>query len=162
MARQRCGAANMCELDDDEAFDFDYDEEVAEWEEGEIREEEDPGSADGPTEVRQVLVRSRGFKKVARPLGAQGKARQSNGGRPKEEACMALLHQKGHMPIRLEILLPWLRIYPDSDKACMLEWGFREGFRMGYQGPRGRRWADSLRSAIEQPQVVRGKRSVAW
>ncbi|KAJ1085508.1 hypothetical protein NDU88_005640 [Pleurodeles waltl] len=82
---------------------------------------------------------------------------QNNGGRPEGGAHKAVLRQRGPTPVRLEFLLPWLHSYPDADKACQLEWGFREGFRVGYQGPRYRRWADNLRSAKEQPQVVHDK-----
>ncbi|KAJ1200350.1 hypothetical protein NDU88_004174 [Pleurodeles waltl] len=84
-------------------------------------------------------------------------AQRNSGGLLEGEGHMALLRQKGPTPVRLEFLRPWLHIYPDRDKARLLEWGFREGFRLGYQGPRHRRWADNLRSAKEHPQIVRDK-----
>ncbi|KAJ1217749.1 hypothetical protein NDU88_005339 [Pleurodeles waltl] len=79
---------------------------------------------------------------------------QNSGERQGVEGAKALLHQRAPTPIRLEALLHWLRVYPDTDTVLKLEWGFREGFRVGYQGPRHRRWVENLQSAKVMPEVV--------
>ncbi|KAJ1157610.1 hypothetical protein NDU88_010315 [Pleurodeles waltl] len=138
---------------------------------------------EGPAGGRQAMLRGRTLKRVPRNLGENvgehsaglnmiapsagaviqssnvppSPSPQSSGERQEGGDHMALLHQRGPTPVRLEVLLPWLRIYPEADKARLLEWGFLEGFRIGYQGPRERRWADNLRSAKERPQVVHDK-----
>ncbi|XP_078520162.1 uncharacterized protein LOC144784925 [Lissotriton helveticus] len=56
-----------------------------------------------------------------------------------------------------EVLDLWLVDYPDFEAAKILSWGFKIGFRIGYQGPRVGRWSDNLKSAKESPHVVRKK-----
>ncbi|XP_078503741.1 uncharacterized protein LOC144762432 [Lissotriton helveticus] len=58
---------------------------------------------------------------------------------------------------RQEVLDLWLVDYPDFEAAKILSWGFKIGFRIGYQGPRVGRWSDNLKSAKESPHVVRKK-----
>ena len=51
----------------------------------------------------------------------------------------------------------WLKAYSDQEAAELLRQGFEKGFRLGYQGPRVRRWADNLKSTNAHWDIVQGK-----
>ncbi|KAJ1130744.1 hypothetical protein NDU88_009092 [Pleurodeles waltl] len=83
------------------------------------------------------------------------------GHRPEElievEVLRNRLREKGPTPINFEAVAYWLQFYTLEEEAKVLFSGFLEGFRLRYQGPRMRRWANNLRSAREHPEVVRAK-----
>ena len=67
------------------------------------------------------------------------------------------LRQKARTPVRGERLEAWLAAYWDKKAAGLLKNGFHEGFHLGYKGPTVRRWADNLKSAKAQQEVVQTK-----
>ena len=67
------------------------------------------------------------------------------------------LQQKAHTPVKVDRIKGWLSAYGDKATAKILERGFSEGFRLGYEGPRVRRGADNLKSAGTHREIVQGK-----
>lgn len=43
---------------------------------------------------------------------------------------------KAHSPVHLETLIPLLEVYPRKNNTLYLEAGFRDGFRIPYEGSR--------------------------
>ena len=54
-------------------------------------------------------------------------------------------------------MLPWLNKYPDRAAADILANGFRDGFRLGYQGVRAQRDSPNLKSVQLDPGAIRRK-----
>lgn len=86
--------------------------------------------------------------------------REGWGDSPGDGGQVSSLFQRGHTPVNLDMLVPWLGSYPDFETAAKLYWGFKDGFRIGYQGPRYHRWADNFKSAKELSQIVSIDRSL--
>ena len=80
--------------------------------------------------------------------------RSSNSIREGGEAEQDLL---GRAPtlVKQEALEWWLMKYGDKKAAALLQDGFHWGFRLGYEVPRVRRWAENLQSAKTHAAVVR-------
>ena len=64
------------------------------------------------------------------------------------------LQQKARTPVRRDRKDRWLTAYIDKRATEFLRHGFREGFRLGYEGPRVRRWAGNLKSAKAHGDIV--------
>ena len=60
-------------------------------------------------------------------------------------------------PIKFGVLAPWLTTYPDREDAVTLLRGFRNGFSLGYEGPRRSRDSHCLVSALQHPTIVKEK-----
>lgn len=82
------------------------------------------------------------------------------GDSPGDGGQVSSLFQRAHTPVNLDMLVPWLGSYPDFKTAAKLYWGFKDGFRIGYQGLRYHLWADNLKSAKELLQIVSKKLDV--
>ena len=74
-----------------------------------------------------------------------------------EEEAYRVLQQRARTPVRGDRLEGWLSVYGDEKSARLIRQGFKEGFRLGYEGPRMRRWADNLKSAKANRGVVQAK-----
>ena len=59
------------------------------------------------------------------------------------------LWDKGHTPINVVKLLQLLSSYPNTTVAAELSYGFSEGFRLMYTGPRRHVMSKNLVSATE-------------
>lgn len=60
-------------------------------------------------------------------------------------------------PIKQNVLKVWLNQYPDQVTAEFIKQGFREGFKIEYQGLREEREAKNHKSAINNPEIVSKK-----
>ena len=69
----------------------------------------------------------------------------------------SLLHVLANTPIKLESLSTHLRNYPNRIERDELLNGFTHGFRLGYTGPRQPRESPCLKSALDNPLIVRNK-----
>ncbi|MEW8548012.1 MAG: reverse transcriptase domain-containing protein [Candidatus Thiodiazotropha sp.] len=56
-------------------------------------------------------------------------------------------------PVKWEMLRRWLIGYP-KDKADFLISGFKQGFKLGYEGPRCYQTSPNLKSALDKPDIV--------
>lgn len=59
-------------------------------------------------------------------------------------------------PIKLEVLESWLKNYNSVDKHVLLS-GFKDGFRLSYEGERKARFSKNLKSAAQYSSVVQQK-----
>lgn len=64
---------------------------------------------------------------------------------------------KGRTPVSVQRMRPWLDIYPDREAAELLDAGFSQGFFIPYVLSRVPVFANNLKSARENPQVLREK-----
>ena len=65
-------------------------------------------------------------------------------------------HSQLPTPVKWEMLQYWLTEYP-KDKADFLISGFKYGFKLCYEGPRGSQTSPNLKSALDKPDIVREK-----
>ena len=64
----------------------------------------------------------------------QGSKGQSRVVCPQNHLCVCC---KYHSPVNLSTLIPLLQLYPEKKSAEILQSGFTEGFKLGYEGARG-------------------------
>ena len=70
---------------------------------------------------------------------------------------IAQLQSVAPTPIKLDVLTKYLSIYPVMKDRIALLNGFTHGFRLGFTGTRSAREAPCLKSAIENPDIVKQK-----
>ncbi|KAJ1089134.1 hypothetical protein NDU88_002285 [Pleurodeles waltl] len=67
------------------------------------------------------------------------------------------LQARALTPVKVDRLEVFLAGYDRPEDSELLVRGFRNSFRLGYQGPRVRRWAENLRSVHGKEELVQKK-----
>ena len=73
---------------------------------------------------------------------------------PFQAVIEASLASLAHTPIKLQALHDSLSSYPDTETAAFLYNGFKNGFKIPYEGPRHDRHSKNHGSAFTQPDLI--------